>query len=122
MNDAHITVDGVPLEEVLAATERNIEVVRHLRDEMTALGLQCGLRRCSSKPSRHLSRPGRPKKPISLCLMAELEPYLRDESCPIAGIADLFCLTICKVRFYQRRLGIQRRRGRKSLRPERRTA
>jgi hypothetical protein len=110
MNDSQITIDGLPLEAV-QAVEKNIEIARHLRDEVTKLGVQCGLRRCTSKPSRHLGHSGRPKKAISLYLLKELEPFLRDDSYSLAGIADLFDFSMGELQFYMRRLGLHRKRG-----------
>jgi hypothetical protein len=121
MNDSHITISGVPLEDGLAA-EKSIEVARHLRAEISNLGSRCGLRRCPSAHSSRLGRQGRPKKAVSLLLLAELGAFLKDESYPLAGIADLFDLTMGKLQFYVRWFGIQRKRGRKSRKAEGRAA
>ena len=44
MKDLHITVDGIPLEDVLAA-EQNNEIALHLKNEAKTLAVQCGVRR-----------------------------------------------------------------------------
>ncbi len=112
MNKSRINIDGIPPEEVLAVAQSK-EIALHLRDEAKKLAAQCGVRRCSSPPHIHFSRPGRPRKGISLPLLFELEPYLRDESCSLSDIAELFGLSTSNLRFYQRRLAIERKRGRK---------
>ncbi len=121
MKDLHITVDGIPLEDVLAAEQSN-EIALHLKNEAKTLAVQCGVRRCSSTPHMHLSRPGRPMRGMSTILLAEIEPYLRDESCLLSEIADLFGLSMNDLKFYQHRLAIQRKRGRKCRNSERSVA
>jgi hypothetical protein len=44
-----------------------------------------------------------------------LEPFLRDESYPLADVAGLFEIGIGELRAYKNRLGILRRRGRKQI-------
>jgi hypothetical protein len=112
MNESRITVDGVPLEDALAVEQSN-EIALHVKNEAKRLAAQCGVRRCSSTPHQRLGRPGRPRRAASLTLLAELEPYLRDESCLLTEIADLFGLSMNDLKFYQRRLAILRKRGRK---------
>jgi hypothetical protein len=112
MSESRITVDEIPLEDVLAI-ERSVEIARHLTNEVRKLAKQCGVRRCSSTSHRRLGRLGRPRRGTSITLLAELEPYLRDESCSLRDIADLFGLSMNDVKFYQHRLAIQRKRGRK---------
>jgi hypothetical protein len=119
MNELRITVDGMPLEDVLASEESK-EIAQHLTTEVRTIAKQCGVRRSSSTPHQRLGRPGRPQRGISLALLYELEPYLRDEECRINEIADLFGMSAHDVRFYQRWLQIQRKRGRKSRYNERR--
>jgi hypothetical protein len=121
MNEPRITVDGMLLENVLDFEESK-EISQHLSTEVRTIARQCGIRRCSSTPHQRLCRPGRPQKGISLPRLDELEPYLRDEECRINEIADLFGMSAHDVRFYQRRLQIQRKRGRKYRNSERRVA
>ena len=112
MNDSHITIDGIPLGEALAL-EKSKEVERHLRNEIADIATQCGLKRCPSKSHAHFGRPGRPRKAVSLPLLSELEPYLKDDACPLADIADLFKFSMGELQFYMRRLELHRKRGRK---------
>lgn len=119
MNESRITVDGVPLGDVLAVEQSN-EIALHVKNEAKRLAAQCGVRRCSSTQHQRMGRPGRPRRAASLTLLAELEPYLRDEECRINEIADLFGMSAHDVRFYQRWLQIQRKRGRKCRNNERR--
>ena len=121
MYDPSITVDGMPLEDVLAV-EQSKDIVQHLNTEITTIAKQCGVRRCSSAPSQRLCRSGRPMRGISLQLLNELEPYLRDEECGIREIADLFGMSPYDVRFYQQWLRIQRKRGRKCRNSEKRVS
>jgi len=119
MNEPRITVDGMPLDDVLAF-EQSKEIAQHLTTEVRTIAKQCGIRRSSSTLHQPLCRTGRPQRGISLPLLDELEPYLRDEECRINEIADLFGMSAHDVRFYQRWLQIQRRRGRKCRNKERR--
>ncbi len=112
MSDSHIRINGMPLEGVLAA-EQSIEISKHFREEVKALAVQCGVRRCHTSPRVRLCRPGRACKAVSLLLLAELEPYLRDETLVLRDIADLFEISLNDVKFYQRRLSVQRKKGRK---------
>jgi hypothetical protein len=98
MNESSITIDGLPLADLLAAEQSN-EIALHMKNEVKKLVGECGVRRCSSSPRTHFSRPGRPRKATSLPLLFELEPYLRDESCPLSEIADLFGLSMNDLRF-----------------------
>lgn len=121
MSESHITIGSVPPKEALAI-ERSIEITQHLRDELRTLATQCGLRRSPGKPVYRLGRPGRPKKAVSILLLADLEPFLKDDSYALAGIAELFGLSVGELQFYGRRLGIQRKRGRKARIEQRRSA
>lgn len=103
----------MPLKEALAI-ERSTEITQHLRDELRTLATQCALRRSPSKPTYRLGRPGRPKKAISIPLLADLEPFLKDDSYALAKIAELFGMSVGELQFYGRRLGIRRKRGRKA--------
>jgi hypothetical protein len=58
-------------------------------------------------------RPGRPKKAVSIILLTDLEPFLRDDSYSLAGIGELFGLSVSELQFYMRRLELRRKRGRK---------
>lgn len=112
MNESHITVDGLPLEMFLADEESN-EIALHVKSEAQKLVRQCGVRHCRSPRRTRLCRPGRPPRGLSLTLLAEIEPYLRDDEFSVSEIADLFGLSANDVRFYQYRLQIQRKKGRK---------
>lgn len=121
MSESKITVCGVPLEDVLAS-EQSKEIARHLTTEVRAIAKQCGLRRSGGSTHQRLCRSGRPMRGISLQILNELEPYLRDEECRIHEIADLFGMSAHDVRVYQHRLQIQRKRGRKCRNDKRRAA
>jgi hypothetical protein len=112
MGEVIATVNGVPLDVVLDE-ERSAEIKRHLRQEQSSHARECGLRRCSTPRSIHMGHPGRPARTYSVLLMGELEPYLRDESLPSDGIADLFGISPGELHAYKNHLGICRRRGRK---------
>lgn len=119
MNDSHITVNGVPL-DVALAWQKSAEISNHLRTESSAIAARCGVRRASTRRAFRLGRSGRPKKGISLLLLQALEAFLRDDSYSLAGISELFQMTMGEVRFYLRFLGIKRKRGRKSCAEQRR--
>lgn len=121
MNDSHIRINGMPLEDLLAV-ERSIEISEHFREEVKTLAVQCGVRRRHTSPRMRFCRPGRPRKAVSLLLLAELEPYLKDETLVLRDIADLFEISLNDLKFYQRRLSVRRKRGRKCGNRGRRTA
>jgi hypothetical protein len=121
MNETRITVNGVPLKEALA-TAQSFEIANHVRSEVSARGKECGLRRCSSKAKMNFGRPGRPKKAVSITLLTDLEPFLKDDSYSLAGISELFGLSTGELQFYMRRLGLHRKRGRKPRFEQRRAA
>lgn len=115
MNEPRIKVDGIPLEDVLVV-EQSIEIAQHLKCEAKTLAAQCGVRRRTSGTRIRLSRPGRPTKAVSLLLLRELEYFLKDETLLLRENADLFGLTLNELGFYQRRLSVHRKRGRKCRR------
>jgi hypothetical protein len=121
MNESCITVTGVPLNEALGLAQ-SIEIAQHFHDEVSTRGKQCGLRRCPSKPKMSFGRPGRPKKAVSITLLTDLEPFLKDDSYSLAGISELFGLSVSELQFYMRRLGLHRKRGRKPRFEQRRAA
>jgi hypothetical protein len=115
MNNSRITVDRMPLEEFLA-DEHSIEIALHVKTEAQTLAMQCGVRQRRSTQLMRLCRPGRPRRGASLTLAAKIEPYLRDDEFSVREIAELFGLSANDVKFYQFRLQIQRKKGRKSHR------
>jgi hypothetical protein len=110
--DRNITINGNPLHVFLQDVRRR-EVTEHIRREQVLLGRICGLRRATTAPTLRAGRRGRPKRAFDVVLQAELEPYLRDDSCPFSGISDLFEMSVNVLRAYANRLGITRKRGRK---------
>ena len=116
MNEPSITVDGIPLEDVLAF-EQSKEIAQHMTTEVRTLAKECGIRRCSSTPQQRLCRSGRPMRGVSTILLAEIEPYLKDDELLLRDVAELFGISVHDVKFYQRRLKIQRKRGRKCKNP-----
>jgi hypothetical protein len=121
MNESNITINGAPLNEALAL-EQSIEIAHHIRSEVIMRGKECALRHCPSKPKINFGRPGRPKKAVSILLLIDLEPFLRDDTYSLAGIGELFGLSVSELQFYIRRLGLHRKRGRKPRFGQRRAA
>jgi len=106
------TVNGVPLDVVLDEA-KNVEIEVHLRQEQSKLAHDLGLRRTRTSRRSQMGHRGRSHRGYSVLLMNELEPFLRDDSLPFGGIAELFGMPTGELHAYQAHLGISRRRGRK---------
>lgn len=56
---------------------------------------------------------------VSLILLIDIEPYLSDDELLLRNIAELFGIPLNDVKFYQRWVAIERKRGRKCRKNER---
>jgi len=110
--DVRAVVNGVPLDEVLGQ-EKSAEIQAHLQQEQSKLRRDLGLRRSPTPRRFHTGCYGRSGRVYSVRLMCDLRHFLLDDSLPVAGIADLFGISLGELHAYRRHLGIWRRRGRR---------